>query len=75
MSVRNHTKIFTLLPSICLSPDFYIEESSTKLCELFKPEFNLATPFTIFQTEVKRWLKHSKYRIKPVDEQKKKKKS
>ena len=58
MSDRNHTNIFALLPSICLSPHFDIEQSSAKLYELFKIEFNLATPFTIFRSEVKRWLKH-----------------
>ena len=72
MSDRNHTEIFALLPSICLSPDFDIEQSSAKLYELFKTEINLATPFTIFRSEVKRWLKHCEYRIKPVDEQKQK---
>ena len=45
---RNHTEIFALLPSISLFPDFDIEQSSAKLYELFKTEFNLATPFTIF---------------------------
>ena len=60
------------MPSICLSPYFDIEQSSAKLYELFKTEFNLATPFTIFRSEVKRWLKHCEYRIKPVDEQKQK---
>ena len=58
MSDRNHTEIFALLPSICLSPDFDIEQSSAKLYELFKTEFNLATPLTVFRSEVKRWLKH-----------------
>ena len=48
MSDRNHTEIFALLPSISLFPDFDIEQSSAKLYELFKTEFNLATPFTIF---------------------------
>ena len=48
MSDRNHTKIFALLPLICLSPDFDIEQSSAKLYELFKIKFNLSTPFTIF---------------------------
>ena len=38
--------------------------------ELFKTEFNLATPFTIFRSEVKRWLKHCEYKTKLVDEQK-----
>ena len=38
--------------------------------ELFKTEFNLATPFTIFRSEVKRWLKHCEYETKLVDEQK-----
>ena len=70
MSDRNHTKIFALLTSICLSPDFDIEQNSAKLYELFKIEFNWATPFTIFRGEVKRWLKHCEYIIKPVDEQK-----
>ena len=72
MSDRNHTEIFALLPSICLSPGFDIEQSSAKLYELFKTEFNVATPFTIFRSEIKRWLKHCEYRIKPVDEQKQK---
>ena len=72
MSGRNHTEIYALLPSICLSPDFDIEQSSAKLYKLFKTEFNLATPFTIFRSEVKRWLKHCEYRVKPVDEQKQK---
>ena len=72
MSDRNHTEIFALLPSICLSPDFDIEQSSAKLYELLKTEFNLATLFTIFRSEVKRWLKYCEYRIKPVDEQKQK---
>ena len=54
MSNRNHTEIFALLPSIFLSHDFDIEQSSAKLYELFKTEFNLATPFTIFRSEVKR---------------------
>ena len=34
MSDRNHTEIFALLPSICLSPDFDIEQSSAKLCKI-----------------------------------------
>ena len=72
MSDRNHTEIFALLPSIYLSPDFDIEQSSAKLYELLKTEFNLVTPFTIFRNEVKRWLKHCEYRIEPVDEQKQK---
>ena len=72
MSDRNHTEIFALLPSICLSPDFDIEQSSAKLYELFKTEFNLVTPFTIFRSEVKRQLKYCEYRIKPVDKQKQK---
>ena len=72
MSDRNHTEIFALLPSTYLTPDCAIEQSSAKLYELFKTEFNLATPFTIFQGEVKRWLKHCEYRIKPIDEQKQK---
>ena len=50
--------------------NFDIEQSSAKLQEFFKIEFSLATPFTIFQSEVKRWLKHCEYGIKPVDEQK-----
>ena len=33
---------------------------------------NLTTPFTIFRSEVKKWLKQCEYRIKPVDEQKQK---
>ena len=72
MSDRNHTAIFALLQLIWLSPDFDIEQSSAKLDELFKTEINLATPFTIFRSEVKRWLKHCEDRIKPVDEQKQK---
>ena len=35
-------------------PNFDIEQSSTKFHELFKTEFNLATPFTIFRSEVKK---------------------
>ena len=31
VSDRNHTEIFALLPSICLSPDFNIEQSSATL--------------------------------------------
>ena len=59
MSNRNHTEIFALLPSLFgLSPDFDIDQGSAKLCELFKTEFNSTTPFTIFRSEVKRWLKH-----------------
>ena len=72
MSDRNHAEIFALLQSICLSPHFDIEQSLEKLYELFKTEFNLATPFTISRSEVKRWLKHCEYRIKLVDEQKQK---
>ena len=53
MSDRNHTEIFALLPLICLSPNFDIEQSSAKLYELFKTEFNSATPFTIFRSEVR----------------------
>ena len=68
MSDENHTEVFALFPSICLFPDFNIEHCSAKLHELFKTEFSLATPFTIFQSEIKRWLKHCEYRIKPVDE-------
>ena len=45
---------------------------SQQLYELFKTEFNLATPFTIFRSEFKRWLKHCEYKTKPVDEQKQK---
>ena len=70
----NHTEIFALLPSIYLSPDFDIGQISAKLNELFKSEFNLATPFIIFRIEFKRWLKHCEYRIKPVDERKQKSK-
>ena len=47
LSDRNYTETFDLLPSICLSTDFYSEQSSAKLYKLFKTEFNLATPFTI----------------------------
>ena len=60
------------MPSICLSPYFNIEQRSAKLYKLFKTEFNLATPFTIFQSEFKRWQKHCEYTIKPADEQKQK---
>ena len=67
LSDRNHTEIFALLPSICLSSDFDTEQRSAKLNDLFKTEFNLANPFTIFLSEVKRWLKHCEYRIKPID--------
>ena len=31
MSDSNHTEIFALLPSICLSPDFDIEQISATL--------------------------------------------
>ena len=31
MSDRNHTEIFALLPSVCLSPDFDIEQISATL--------------------------------------------
>ena len=72
MSHRNLTEIFALLPLIFLSHDFDIQQSSAKLYKLFKTEFNLTTPFTIFRSEVKRWLKHCEYRIKPVDEEKQK---
>ena len=57
------------MPSICLSPDFGIEQSPAKLCKSSKTEFNLATPFIIFRREVKRWLKLCEYRIKPFEEQ------
>ena len=67
VSDRNHTEIFALLASICLSPDFNIEQSSAKFYELFKTEFNSATPFTTFRIEVKRWLKHCQCKINPVD--------
>ena len=53
------------------TPDFDIEQSSAKLYELLKSEFNLTTSFAIFRSEDKRWLKHCEYRIKPVDEPKK----
>ena len=46
MSERNHTEIFALYP------DFDIEQSSGKLYELLQTEFNAATPFTIFQSEI-----------------------
>ena len=46
MSERNHTEIFALYP------DFDIEQSSGKLYELLQTEFNSATPFTIFQSEI-----------------------
>ena len=72
ISDRNQTEILALLPSICLSPDFNIEQSSAKLYELLETESNSATPFTIFRSKVMRWLKHCKYRIKPVDQQKQK---
>ena len=64
MSDRSRTEIFALLP------DFDIEQSSAKLYRLFKTKFNLATPFSIFRSEVKRWLKHCEYKLKPVDGQK-----
>ena len=60
------------MPSISLSPYFNIEQGSPKFYELFKTEFNLATSFTIFRSEVKRWLKHCENRIKLVNEQKQK---
>ena len=46
MSERNHTEIFALYP------DFDIEQTSGKLYELLQTEFNSATPFTIFQSEI-----------------------
>ena len=67
VSDRNHTEIFALLALICLSPDFYIAQGSAKFYELFKTEFNSATPFTTFRIEVKRWLKHCQCKINPVD--------
>ena len=67
VSDRNHTEIFALLALICLSPDFYIAQGSAKFYELFKTEFNSATPFITFRIEVKRWLKHCQYKINPVD--------
>ena len=67
VSDRNHTEIFALLASICLSPDFNIEQSSAKFYELFKTEFNSPAPSITFRTEVKRWLKHCQYKINPVD--------
>ena len=74
MSDRNHTKILALLPSICLFPDYLfipcLPILNKALQKLFKTEFNSATPFTIFRSEVKRWLKDCKYRIKQVDGQK-----
>lgn len=42
MSDRNQTETFVLFPLIFLSPDFHIEQSSAKLYELFKTEFNPA---------------------------------
>ena len=67
ISDRNPAEIFVLLPSICLSPDFDIEQSSAKLYELFKTGLNSVTQFTIFRSEVKRLLKNCEYRIKPLD--------
>ena len=67
VSDRNHTEIFALLALICLSPDFYIAQGSAKFYELFKTEFNSATPFITFRIEVKRWLKHCQCKINPVD--------
>ena len=70
MSVRNHTEILALLPSICLYPNFNIEQSSAKFYELFKTKFNLATPFRIFRSEVNIKLNQCEYKTKTVDEQK-----
>ena len=70
MSARNHTEIFALLPSICLSPNFNIEQSSAKFYKLFKTKFNLATPFRIFRSEVNIKLNQCEYKTKTVDEQK-----
>ena len=67
VSDRNHTEIFALLALICLSPDFYIAQGSAKFYELFKTEFNSATPFITLRIEVKRWLKHCQCKINPVD--------
>ena len=67
VSDRNHTEIFALLALICLSPDFYIAQGSAKFYELFKTEFNSATPFITFRIEVKRWLKHCQCKINTVD--------
>lgn len=67
MSDRYQTETFVLFPLIFLSPILILNKIQQNFANYLK--LNLIQQ-TIFQSGVKRWLKHYEYRIKPVDEQK-----
>lgn len=56
MADRNHTDLFTLLPSVCLSSQFDVDVTATLLLNAFCDDLSTNTA-SLFRSELKRWVK------------------
>ena len=58
MADRSHTELFSLLPSVCLSPQFNFETSVSSLLKSFATDLPSGKTPIIFRSEMKRWVSY-----------------
>ena len=58
MEERNHTEPFSLLPTVCLSPQFNFENSVSSLLRSFATGLPSGKTPIIFRSEMKRWISY-----------------
>ena len=58
MEDRNHTELFSLLPTVCLSPQFNFENSVSSLLRSFATDLPSGKTPIIFRSEMKRWISY-----------------
>ena len=67
MADRNHIELFSLLPTVCLSPPFNFENSVVCLLQSFVIDLPSGKTPILFRSEMKRWISYCQ-RIKKKKE-------
>ena len=70
MADRKHTKLFTLLPSVCLSSKSDLNATAISLQNAFGDDLSTNTT-SVFQSEMKRWVKFCKTKIEKASKESK----
>ena len=58
MADRSQTKPFSLLPKVCLSPQFNFENSVACFLQSFRTDLPSGKKLILFWSEIKRWIRY-----------------
>ena len=58
MADRSHTELSSLLPPVCLSPQFTFENLAACFLQSFTTDLPSGKTLTLFRSEMKRWISY-----------------